>query len=66
MQRELFAAVEELARLERWPDAHFDHVAYCLERQPNSTLRSDLVHFLERLRVTCAEETGRLAAGLRP
>lgn len=48
-QRELHDAVTELARLERWPNRDFDHVASCIERQPLSTLRPDLIHFTERL-----------------
>ena len=65
MQRELFAVVEVLARLERWPDEYFDHVAYCIERQPISTLRPDLAFFTERLRTARAEETARLAESRR-
>jgi hypothetical protein len=65
MQRDLFAAIEELGRLERWPDDYFDHVAYCIERQPISTLRPDLAHFRDRLRAARAEEAGRLAASRR-
>ncbi|WP_306715119.1 hypothetical protein [Burkholderia dolosa] len=48
-QRELYDAVTELARLERWPDRDYDHVVLCIERQPLSTLRPDLTHFTERL-----------------
>ncbi|PCE31977.1 hypothetical protein [Burkholderia ubonensis] len=48
-QRELYDAVTELARLERWPDEFYDHVVLCIERQPLSTLRPDLTHFTERL-----------------
>ncbi|QNB10903.1 hypothetical protein G5S35_04495 [Paraburkholderia tropica] len=51
MQRDLLAAVEELARFERWPDEYFDHVVYCIERQPISTLRPDLAYFNARLRI---------------
>ncbi|WP_322008282.1 TubC N-terminal docking domain-related protein [Paraburkholderia tropica] len=51
MQRDLLAAVEELARRESWPDEYFDHVVYCIERQPISTLRPDLAYFNERLRI---------------
>ncbi|KVN81096.1 hypothetical protein WJ96_33195 [Burkholderia ubonensis] len=53
-QRELYDAVTELARLERWPDEFYDHVVLCIERQPLSTLRPDLTHFTERLAVARA------------
>lgn len=65
MQRDLLAAVEELARLERWPDEYFDHVAYCIERQPISTLRPDLAHFRARLDATRAEMAASKAAAAR-
>jgi hypothetical protein len=65
MQRELFEVVDELAKLERWPDADYDHVVMCVERQPISTLRPDLAHFTERLRVARAEDTARLVASRR-
>ncbi|MBN3734935.1 hypothetical protein [Burkholderia sp. Tr-20390] len=48
-QHDLYMAVTELAHLERWPDEFFDHVVLCIERQPLSTLRPDLTHFIERL-----------------
>jgi TubC N-terminal docking domain len=48
-QRELFEAVDELARLEGWPDSDYDHVVMCIERQPISTLRPDLGYFRDRL-----------------
>ncbi|AKM43995.1 hypothetical protein LGN20_25650 [Burkholderia cepacia] len=48
-QHDLYKAVTELAHLERWPDEFYDHVVLCIERQPLSTLRPDLTHFIERL-----------------
>ncbi|MFM0173192.1 hypothetical protein PQR33_28145 [Paraburkholderia sediminicola] len=60
-QRELFEIVNELARLERWPDDLFDHVVYCVERQPVSTLRPDLAHFQSRLAAARAEQVAREA-----
>ncbi|WP_186159064.1 hypothetical protein [Burkholderia gladioli] len=58
-QRELHEVVTELARLERWDDDSFDHVAMCIERQPLSTLRPDLAYFRERLRAVQAEIRSR-------
>ena len=49
MQRELFAMVDELSKLERWPDDDYDHVVMCIERQPISTLLPDLAYFARRL-----------------
>jgi hypothetical protein len=47
-QRELYEAVQEVARFEGWPQAVFDLVVGAIERQPMSTLRPDLAHFKER------------------
>jgi hypothetical protein len=63
---ELFEVVDELAKLERWPDDLFDHIAYCVERQPLSTLRPDLAHFRRRLTEAKAEVAAREAANRRP
>lgn len=65
MQRELFNVVDELARLERWPDDDYDIVVGAIERQPPSTLRPDLAHFRERLRVARLEAEARQAASRR-
>jgi hypothetical protein len=65
MQRKLFAVVEELARLECWPPEYLDHVTYCVERQPISTLRPDLAYFTELLRVASAEDASRQRASRR-
>ncbi|MFM0002743.1 hypothetical protein PQR57_17115 [Paraburkholderia dipogonis] len=54
MQRELFEVVDELAKLERWRDDDYDIIVQTIERQPVSTLRSDLAYFAERLRVVRA------------
>jgi hypothetical protein len=54
-QRDLFEAVDELAKLERWSDDHYDIVIEAIERQPISTLRPDLAHFRERLDKARAE-----------
>lgn len=59
MQRELFEAVDELAKLERWDDDAYDLVVGSIERQPISTLRPDLAHFRERLRAVQAEIRNR-------
>lgn len=59
-QRQLFEAVDELARLEGWPDDHFDLVVGAIERQPVSTLRPDLAHFRARLdKARASAATGR-------
>jgi hypothetical protein len=65
MQRELFDVVDELAKLEHWPDSDYDHVVTCIERQPISTLRPDLAYFTERLRVAQAEKATREATSRR-
>ncbi|HDR9101145.1 TPA: hypothetical protein QDB15_006002 [Burkholderia vietnamiensis] len=65
MQRELFEVVDALAKLEGWPDDHYDHVVLCIERQPISTLRPDLAYFREQLRVARTEERARQAASQR-
>ncbi|WP_069265323.1 hypothetical protein [Paraburkholderia nodosa] len=65
MQRELFSVVDELAKLEGWPDEGYDHVVMCIERQPISTLRPDLAHFAERLRIARVEAAARDAAARR-
>ncbi|OXJ00035.1 MULTISPECIES: TubC N-terminal docking domain-related protein [Burkholderia] len=65
MQRELFDVVDELAQLERWPDDDYDIVIGAIERQPPSTLRPDLAHFRERLRVARLEAEARQAASRR-
>jgi hypothetical protein len=64
-QRELFEVVDELARLERWPDDLSDHIVYCVERQPLSTLRPDLAHFRRRLTEAKAEVAARDAVSRR-
>ncbi|MFM0736543.1 hypothetical protein PQQ51_04740 [Paraburkholderia xenovorans] len=64
-QRELFDVVDELAKLERWPDEYFDRVVYCIERQPISTLRPDLAHFRERLAAARVDEQSRHTAARR-
>jgi hypothetical protein len=53
-QRELFEVVDELAKLEGWPDSDYDHVVMCIERQPISTLRPDLGYFRDRLEAALA------------
>ena len=59
-QRELFEAVDELARLEGWPDDHFDLLVGAIDRQPVSTLRPDLAHFQARLdKARAAAAAGR-------
>ncbi len=59
-QRELFEAVDELARLEGWPDDHFDLLVGAIDRQPVSTLRPDLAHFRARLdKARAAAATGK-------
>lgn len=65
MQRELFEVVDELAKLEHWPDDYFDHVTHCVERQPMSTLRPDLAQFRDRLAAARAHEQSRQAASRR-
>lgn len=65
MQRELFAVVDELAKLECWPDGDYDHVVMCIERQPISTLRPDLAYFTDRLHAARTEAAAREAAGRR-
>ncbi|VWM20550.1 hypothetical protein [Burkholderia lata] len=65
MHRELFDVVDELAQLERWPDDDYDLVVGAIERQPLSTLRPDLAHFRERLRVARLEAEARQAASRR-
>lgn len=59
-QRELFDVVDELAKLEHWPDDYFDHVTHCIERQPISTLRPDLTYFQSRLMAARAEQSARV------
>jgi hypothetical protein len=58
-QRDLFAVVAELAKLEGWRDDHYDIVVGAIERQPISTLRPDLHHFSERLDKARAAATTR-------
>lgn len=66
MQCELLEVVGELAKLERWPDADYDHVAMCIERQPISTLRPDLAYFQERLWSARANAQAQHAAASQP
>ncbi|MDP9153943.1 MAG: hypothetical protein M3O74_06815 [Pseudomonadota bacterium] len=54
-QCDLFEVVDELAKLERWSDDHYDVVIEAIERQPISTLRPDLAYFRERLDKARAE-----------
>ncbi|WP_124529918.1 hypothetical protein [Burkholderia sp. Bp8991] len=65
LQRELFEAVDEVARLEHWPDDDYDLVIGAIERQPPSTLLPDLDHFRTRLRAARAGEQARQAASRR-
>ncbi|EKS73143.1 hypothetical protein BURK_001710 [Burkholderia sp. SJ98] len=59
-QRDLFEVVDELARLEAWPDEQYDIVIDAIERQPVSTLRPDLHYFREQLdKARAAAATGR-------
>lgn len=49
IQRTLFEIVDELAKLEHWPDDVYDIIAQTIGRQPISTLKPDLVYFRQRL-----------------
>jgi hypothetical protein len=62
-QNNLLCAVEELAALEGWTEAHLDHVVCCIERQPISTLRPDLTYFLERLAKALSDVRSRTVRG---
>ncbi|MGF6664844.1 hypothetical protein QF000_006512 [Paraburkholderia atlantica] len=64
-QRELFEVVDALAHLERWSEGDYDHVVMCIERQPLSTLRPDLIYFSERLSEARAEAAARNASNQR-
>jgi hypothetical protein len=67
-QRELFAVVDELAELERWPADAYDLIAGQIERQPVSTIRPDLTYFraqLDRVKLEGRERKQRAARAWR-
>jgi hypothetical protein len=49
LQRALFEIVDEVAKLERWPDDVYDVIRQTIERQPISTLGPDTAYFRRRL-----------------
>ncbi|MGF6636181.1 hypothetical protein [Paraburkholderia sp. MM6662-R1] len=64
-QRELSDAVDDLAKLEGWPQADRDRVLICIEQQRASTLHPDLAYFHERLREARASAVAREAIAKR-